>query len=58
MVEGIPGFDFAGVKEWRRLRCRVVPGPLVRIARCFIGGGVFCVLKMWRGNIVGIISRE
>ena len=26
----------ADVKAWGRLRCRVAPGPLVRIARCFI----------------------
>lgn len=44
MVEGLPGSDFAGVKThwrkarvadikaWGRLRCRVVPGPLARIA--------------------------
>lgn len=48
MVEGIPGPDFAGLKQyslnikaWGRLRCRVVPGP-------------FCVLKMCCGDIVGI----
>lgn len=70
MVEGLPGSDFAGVKHyslnikaWGRPRCRVVPGPLVCIARCFIAWSVlsrayFYVLKMCCGNIAGIFSRE
>ena len=54
MVEGLPGPNFAGLKQYSlntkadikvrgRLRCRVVPEPLVCIARCFIVWGVLFV---------------
>lgn len=62
MVEGLPGSDFAGVKHyllnikaWRRLRYRVVPGPLyVDCALFYCPGRIFCVLKMCCGDIAGI----
>ena len=55
MVEGIPGPDFAGLKQyslnikaWGRLRCRVVPGSLC----------VYCALIYCPGRIVcGVLSR-
>lgn len=61
MVEGLPGSDFAGVKQyslnikaWGRLRCRVAPGPLcvVRVVLLFVA--YFYVLKMCCGDIAGI----
>lgn len=74
MVEGLPGSDFAGLKQyslnikaWGRLRYRVVPGPLVYCALfyclgCIVCGvlsrAYFCVLKMCCGDIAGIFSRE
>ena len=75
MVEGIPGPDFAGLKQyslnikaWGRLRCRVVPGPLVYcalfyclgrigwgvLAGVYCPGRIFCVLKICCGDIAGI----
>ena len=49
MVEGLPGSDFAGLKQyslnikaWGRLRCRVVPGSLC----------VYCALFYCPGRIV------
>lgn len=55
MVEGLPGSDFAGLKQyslnikaWGRLRCRVVPGSLC----------VYCALFYCLGRIVcGVLSR-
>lgn len=58
MVEGIPGPDFAGVKQYSlnikadikvrgRLRCRVVPGPLC----------VYSAVFYWPGRIVcGVLA--
>ena len=54
MVEGIPGPDFAGLKQyslnikaWGRLRCRVVPGSLC----------VYCALFCCPVGIVcGVLS--
>lgn len=50
MVEGLPGSDFAGLKQyslnikaWGRLRCRVVPGSLcVYCALFYCPVGIVC----------------
>ena len=49
MVEGIPGPDFAGLKQyslnikaWGRLRYRVVPEPLVYCALFYCPGRIVC----------------
>lgn len=62
MVEGLPGPDFAGLKQyslnikaWGRPRYRVVPGPLcVYCALIYCPGRIFYVLKTCCGDVVGI----
>lgn len=56
MVEGIPGPDFAGLKQyslnikaWGRLRCRVVPGPL-----CVYSAVFYCPGRIVCGVLAGV----
>lgn len=59
MVEGIPGPDFAGLKQyslnikaWGRLRCRVVPGSLCVYCALF-----YCPVGIVCGVLSGVYSR-
>lgn len=65
MVEGLPGPDFAGLKQyslnikaWGRPRYRVVPGPplciAVYCALFYCSPPIFCGLNMRCGYIAGI----